>query len=228
MSAIGYVSTTGDTRKVSKAGDTMTGELTLPDSSPDAALRAASKGYVDAGVAADAAPWVPADHGYLGWTYDPSMTATGTILGTAGLLYVAKVKLASAGLTVTSCVIFLTAAGVTLTAGRNFAALFTAAGGILAQSVDQSTAWQTAGEKICTLSAPQVVPTRYCYVGVWANGSTLPTLARGSSSGSTLLNGSLSAPNFRFATCDTGLTTAAPATLGTQTAFNAAWWMAIK
>lgn len=47
MAATGYVSTTGDARKVSKTGDTMTGELTLPDSSPDTALNAASKGYVD-------------------------------------------------------------------------------------------------------------------------------------------------------------------------------------
>lgn len=51
MTATGYVSTTGDARKVNKAGDTMTGELTLPDSSPDQALNAASKGYVDGLVA---------------------------------------------------------------------------------------------------------------------------------------------------------------------------------
>lgn len=47
MTATGYVSTTGDTRKVDVAGDTMTGELVLPDSSPDSSLTAASKGYVD-------------------------------------------------------------------------------------------------------------------------------------------------------------------------------------
>lgn len=47
MTATGYVSTSGDTRKVNKTGDTMTGELTLPDSSPDTALAAASRGYVD-------------------------------------------------------------------------------------------------------------------------------------------------------------------------------------
>lgn len=47
MGAVGYVSTTGDDRKVDIAGDTMTGELVLPDSSPDSALTAASKGYVD-------------------------------------------------------------------------------------------------------------------------------------------------------------------------------------
>lgn len=51
MSAVGYVSTTGDTRKVDVAGDTMTGELLLPDSSPDTALAAASKGYVDGLIA---------------------------------------------------------------------------------------------------------------------------------------------------------------------------------
>jgi hypothetical protein len=57
MTATGYVSTTGDTRKVSKSGDTMTGELILPDSSPDTDLAAASKGYVDSKAAA-ATPWV--------------------------------------------------------------------------------------------------------------------------------------------------------------------------
>ncbi|MFM9629368.1 hypothetical protein ACKI10_17295 [Streptomyces galilaeus] len=51
MTAVGYASTTGDARKVAKSGDTMTGELVLPDSSPDTALAAASKGYVDEEVA---------------------------------------------------------------------------------------------------------------------------------------------------------------------------------
>ncbi len=45
MAATGY--TTGDPQKVDVAGDTMTGELVLPDSSPDTALAAASRGYVD-------------------------------------------------------------------------------------------------------------------------------------------------------------------------------------
>ena len=51
MTATGYVSTTGDDRKVDVAGDTMTGELVLPDSSPDTALAAASKGYIDGLIA---------------------------------------------------------------------------------------------------------------------------------------------------------------------------------
>src|SRR5512139_3961992 len=45
MAATGY--TTGDPQKVDISGDTMTGELVLPDSSPDTALSASSRGYVD-------------------------------------------------------------------------------------------------------------------------------------------------------------------------------------
>lgn len=51
MTAVGNVSTSGDPRKVDVAGDTMTGELVLPDSSPDTALAAASRGYVDGLIA---------------------------------------------------------------------------------------------------------------------------------------------------------------------------------
>ena len=45
MAATGY--TSGDPQKVDISGDTMTGELQLPDSSPDTALAASSRGYVD-------------------------------------------------------------------------------------------------------------------------------------------------------------------------------------
>jgi len=51
MTATGYVSTTGDARKVDVAGDTMTGDLVLNDSSPDTDQSAASKAFVLAAVA---------------------------------------------------------------------------------------------------------------------------------------------------------------------------------
>ena len=51
MTATGYVSTTGDARKVSKAGDTLTGDLVLNDATPDTANSAAAKAYVDGLVA---------------------------------------------------------------------------------------------------------------------------------------------------------------------------------
>ncbi len=46
MTATGYVSTTGDTRKVDVAGDAMTGDLVLVDSTPDTDRSATSKAYV--------------------------------------------------------------------------------------------------------------------------------------------------------------------------------------
>lgn len=51
MTAIGYAGTTGDTRKVNKAGDTLTGDLVLVDSTPDTDRSATSKEYVLARVA---------------------------------------------------------------------------------------------------------------------------------------------------------------------------------
>lgn len=55
MTATGYTSTTGDARKVNKAGDTLTGDLVLNDSSPDTVNSAAAKAYVDAADALKAA-----------------------------------------------------------------------------------------------------------------------------------------------------------------------------
>lgn len=63
MAAVGY--TSGDPQKVAVAGDTMTGELTLPDSSPDADLNAASKGYVDGVVMALSAVYLALSGGTL-------------------------------------------------------------------------------------------------------------------------------------------------------------------
>lgn len=76
MAATGY--TTGDPQKIDVAGDTMTGELRLPDSSPDTALTAASRGYVDNSVQAATAA---SETRYVNVTGD---TMTGRLQMTAG------------------------------------------------------------------------------------------------------------------------------------------------
>lgn len=60
MAATGYVSLTGDPRKVNRSGDTMLGDLLLVDDTPDTDLSAAPRVYVDEAVAGaqQAAPWV--------------------------------------------------------------------------------------------------------------------------------------------------------------------------
>lgn len=180
------------------------------------------------GVPAAPAVPSPADHALAGWTFDPADVQAGTILPTAGRLELARVRVS--GPLVTSVLLAITAAGVTLTAGRNFAAVFTDAGALLGTSVDQSTAWQSTGLITCALAVPQSVsPGSYVRVGVFANGSTLPTLARGAVAVSgAALNPGMAAPTLRYSTADTGLTTAMPANLGAQTAAVTAWWLALQ
>jgi hypothetical protein len=170
----------------------------------------------------------PPDHGLVGWTFDPADVQSATIIPTAGRLELARVRVS--GSTVTSILLTLTVAGATLTAGRNFAALFTDAGALLATSVDQSTNWQTAGLRTCTLAAPQAVtPGSFVRVGFFSNGTTLPTLARGAVAFSgAALNPGMAGPAWRYSTADTGLTTAMPATLGAQTSAATAWWAGLQ
>lgn len=74
MTAIGYASTTGDTRKVNKAGDTLTGDLVLSDDSPDTAHSATSKAYVLAQVAG-AGTGVASDTVIAGTSFGQASTA---------------------------------------------------------------------------------------------------------------------------------------------------------
>jgi hypothetical protein len=84
MTATGYVSTTGDARKVAKSGDTMTGDLVLNDSSPDTSLSATSKTYVDTGLAGKASTAHAATHAAAG--SDPVTLTQDQITGLAAAL----------------------------------------------------------------------------------------------------------------------------------------------
>lgn len=170
----------------------------------------------------------PADHALAGWTFDPADVQAGTILPVGGRLELARVRVA--GPLVTSILLSITVAGATLTAGQNFAALFTDAGALLGATVDQATNWQSTGLRTCALAAPQsVTPGSFVRVGLFSVGSTLPTLARGTAAISgAALNAGMAAPTLRYSTADTGLTTAMPATLGAQTAAATAWWLALQ
>jgi len=180
--------------------------------------------HIHSTLAANSAP----DHNYLAWTGEPAVYgAATTILASNGLMYVARIALREAK-TISTISMYCVVQGATLTSGQNFAALYSGAGALLSQSVDQSTAWATIGLKAMTLAGPQAVPAGYVYVGLWGNGTTLPTFARASHQAAGLSNAGLAAPNLRFATADTGRTTTAPATIGTQTASLIQWWIALS
>lgn len=178
-----------------------------------------------------AAPIVPqaSDQSLVGWTFDPVDQQGGTILPTAGLLMLSRIKVNAAA--VTGIMVNVTAGGATLTAGQNLAALYNDAGAILgagAVTADQSTAWQSTGLKTMALNVAQaVVPGAWYRVALFANGTTLPTLGRASNLPADSINAGMVAPTLRYSTANTGLTTAMPGSLGAQTASSPAWWVGL-
>lgn len=173
--------------------------------------------------------WQPSDHGFLTWNYDPAMANGSTVMPTAGLLQLARVPMPVAR-RVTNIHMCCTVVGSTLTAGQCFAALFTAAGALVGTTDDQAAAWATgAVMKTMVLATPYDPPAAGdLYVGFWFNGTTGPAWARCAQQSGNMSNPNLSAPNFRFATADTGRTTTAPATIGTQTGINTTTWVALS
>ncbi len=170
-----------------------------------------------------------ADHSLVGWTYDPALVQSGTVLATGGLAYVARVQVLTG--VVTNIHFHFTAGGSSLTSGQCFAALYNDAGALLgagAVTADQAANWGSGGFKTCALSVAQGV-TQYAWYRVlwWFNGTTGPTLSRACNSSSAIVNAGLSS-SFRYATADSSLTTTAPGNIGTMTGGATAWWVGLS
>jgi hypothetical protein len=174
----------------------------------------------------------PQDYGLAGWTFDPIGAQAGTVLATAGLSYVARLRIVSS--TVSAILLHFTVGGSGLTAGQCLCSLHNDAGAILgagAVTVDQSAAWASGGLKTCNLSVAQgVVPGDFYKIRFWFNGTIGPTISREVNSASAIVNLLQASPNFRYATADAGLTTAASATttfqnIGAMTGGATAFWV---
>lgn len=171
--------------------------------------------------------WTPAQLGFKQWNYDPVNFQAGTVLPANGTLYVQKLY-TPVSLSVTNVIYQVVTAGATLTANQNFAGLYSAAGALLGSTADQSTGWTSVGTRTMALTGgPFTVAAGFFYVALYSNGTTRPSMARtGNNIGG--MNGLLSAANSRWASANTGLTTALPATLGAFTATNLAFWAAVS
>lgn len=170
-----------------------------------------------------------ADRGYLAENYPFHIGINNTVLPTAGLLQLSKIRL-PVGASVTNVILSVITAGGTLTAGQCFAALYTGAGVRVGVTADQAVAWASAGVKAMALaSGPFACAAGDYYVAAWFNGTTGPALMRSSGQGSGFINNGFATPNFLWATADTGLTTTAPANLATpQTGTGSAYWCALS
>ena len=167
----------------------------------------------------------PDQMGWKSWSMDPAPLPAGTIIPTAGLLHGVRLYLPRRD-PVSGAVFYLTAAGATLS--NVGVALYSAAGALLTSSVNANgataAAFQTINIKAVTFSTPQVIEGEYslCW---WFTGTTLPTMLRGASITGVQALGKAS-PSMRFFTANTGLTTAAPASLTAQTQSSSAFFAA--
>ncbi len=180
------------------------------------------------GGAGGSQPSLPADRGYLAWTQPPYVLAAGSALPTAGTLVLRRIRRVPAG-SVSTITTHVAVAGSALTAGQCFAALYTAAGVLIAQTADQASAWASTGLKAMPLAGgPYPLTAGDYYIGVWFNGTTGPAIIRSGSVSSVVTNAGLSAPNLDAASANTGVTTAAPTPFGAQTSFVFEYWFALS
>lgn len=175
-------------------------------------------------------PALPADHGLLAWNMPISAAVAATAVAVAGRIEFSRLRRVPA-CTATNLVTLCTTAGSTLTSGQCFGALWTSAGALVGQTTDQATAWASTGVKTMQLSGgPFALAAGDYIVGFWFNGTTGPTFSRyvTSSGLSAITNANLSAPNFNAGTADTGRTTTAPSSLGTQTGTGTCYFVALS
>ena len=172
--------------------------------------------------------WNPSDQGLVTWTMDVMVATANSILPAQGTLYLVRVHVPVAA-TVRNILAAITNAGSGLRAGQCFAGLWSASGGArVGVTADQSTGWATTGVKTMALTSTANLTAGDYYIGLYANGTTLPNFARGNNQiGGAFANAGMTS-NFRVATANTGLTTTPPATLGPLTASNTAWWLALS
>lgn len=173
------------------------------------------------------AHWSPEDHNLITWTQDPATCAAGQIIPTGGQVQFARIHLPEAK-TITNILLFISAAGTSLTTGQCFAALYNSSKALIGTTADQSVAWATTGTKTMALAGGAVACAAGDYfVAFYANSTgTLPTVLRGVSQ--SVVNAGLSASTSRYGTADGGLTTAMPSTLGTLSGASNAWWAALS
>ncbi len=231
MTATGYVSTTGDTRKVNKTGDTMTGELVLPDSSPDTTLTAASKGYVDGlttplgtrvTTLEQIEPDLPTEQNLLAWTYDPNMAGHVTAQSSAGVggrITLTRIILRKQ---ITWSNIWIGLAGVDAGASLTncYLGVYDSAGTLQGVTADVSASLSSgAVAKALPLVTPFTAAAGTYFIAMLLNGTwTTNSFTFKCSGAGSSTNAGLTTPNLRYSNMLTGQTSLpASLTLANQT-----------
>jgi len=167
------------------------------------------------------------DHGFAAWNGDPAwLSGQSLSAAVAGTVYLMKVPLA-ANATVSNLFLYVTTAGVGLTANQCLAGIYSSAGVLLQTTGDQSGVWNSGGLKTMPITA-QALTGDFFYFAYMQNFGTSAARFHSGLNGLTVVNANLSAANARFATdsTNTGRTTSLPANLGTLALSSQSPWCA--
>lgn len=149
----------------------------------------------------------PQDAGsLLSWAYDPAFSSTGQ-LTVNGTLYLIKVAIRSLA-PINNIWWNASTAGVTATAGQNWAGLYSSAGTLLTSvGVDAKVTSASVAVSATLGSAYTPTATGWGWVGLLFNATTPPTVLRTNGSTTGTNNAGCAAATYRFATNGTGQTT---------------------
>jgi hypothetical protein len=170
--------------------------------------------------------WAPYDHNLLAWSFSPTEVQVGAFLSAAGTLNVIRVHLPIAA-TVNNILVTLAALGGTLTSGQCFAGIYDTAGTLKATTADQSATWSgSTGNKTMALTGSVALAAADYYIGLVANGTTMPKFIQGGSFAT--VNIGLTASTARFGNAATGVTTALPGAMGTLSSSTNTFWVGLS
>jgi hypothetical protein len=166
--------------------------------------------------------YLPKDYGFKSYSSDVGLPAS-SYTPTIGRIIVTRLKIDKSTSLSNIHLMITGVSGMDITGA--YGCIFQ--NNILLGQTDNKVGSVVIGGVTFVLIVPVVVNKGYIDVGVWfSGGATPPNIARGGGliSNSAFLTGT----DIRFSLADTGLTTMAPAILGTKSALNAAVWMAVS
>lgn len=205
-------------------------------SAPGKVWNASSKQWVSVSMAASAdldRNWMPAHNGLRAATFDLAHASSLLTLA-GGFVWVARMWIPET-ITVTSFELGIAVAGSGLTAGQNFAGIYSSTGILIAKTADLSATWNSTGMKSPSLTAETGQsltiaggPGVWIYGAFLSNGSTQPSplMLPAPSTASALNHKLTAATGYRGAFGGSGLT-ALPATLPTLTTHQYPFFMGL-
>lgn len=181
------------------SGSNVNSSLSLPNTS----------GFKVNGYNLPANNFTSEDYSYIAWTGDPA-TRSGATAPSAGVLLLARVNLRYTA-SPSTVHLNVSTAGAGGTPANCFVGLYNSAGSLIGFSADQTTNWQSTGDKAISLTAQSAgsltnLAAGYCWVAVLV-GTQFTTAVQFSvhSSQPSMINSGLSASAYRSGTSGSGL-----------------------